>query len=81
MSLSTKNFRYRVNKNLQFFSNLSHSNPFPNLLQYRLQYIFQYAHSSGCIKVRAFWDVTPNVLIDVHWRFEGISCYHLQGRR
>jgi len=46
-----------------------------------MQYIFQYAHSPSCIKVRASWDMTPNILVDVYWRFEGISCYNLQGRR
>jgi hypothetical protein len=84
MSESTKNVRYHVHGSLQFFSNLSHFNPFSKLtlpLQDRLQYIFQFTPSPGCIKVRAFWDVTPCILIGVHWSFEGTYCLHFQGRR
>ena len=44
-------------------------------------YIFQSTPSPGCIQFRAFWYVKPYCLIDVHWRFEGTSCFHIQGRR
>ena len=42
--------------------------------------MFQSTHFPGCIKVRTFWDVTSNILIEVHWRMGGIFCFHLQGR-
>jgi hypothetical protein len=44
-------------------------------------FIFQFTPSPSCIKFRAFWNMKPYILVEVHWSFEGISCFNFQVRR